>query len=102
MEVDVQNEDVDLQQSQSESEEKEEKEPTTHTEEQPPASEKPPTIEQRLIITHIENINFKSYAGKQVLGPFHKVLYILHTRLMMYQICFKQIALLYLEQVKRQ
>ncbi|XP_047130345.1 structural maintenance of chromosomes protein 4 isoform X1 [Hydra vulgaris] len=29
-----------------------------------------PTI--RLIITHIENINFKSYAGKQVLGPFHK------------------------------
>lgn len=26
----------------------------------------------RLIITHIENINFKSYAGKQVLGPFHK------------------------------
>jgi len=28
----------------------------------------------RLIITHIENENFKSYAGKQVLGPFHKVL----------------------------
>ena len=27
----------------------------------------------RLIITHIENENFKSYAGKQVLGPFHKV-----------------------------
>jgi structural maintenance of chromosome 4 len=26
----------------------------------------------RLIITHIENVNFKSYAGKQVLGPFHK------------------------------
>ncbi|XP_069672465.1 structural maintenance of chromosomes protein 4 [Periplaneta americana] len=26
----------------------------------------------RLIITHIENENFKSYAGKQVLGPFHK------------------------------
>merc|ERR1712071_490655 len=26
----------------------------------------------RLIITHIDNINFKSYAGKQVLGPFHK------------------------------
>ena len=26
----------------------------------------------RLIITHIENTNFKSYAGKQVLGPFHK------------------------------
>lgn len=31
------------------------------------------TTEERLIITHIENINFKSYAGKQVLGPFHKV-----------------------------
>lgn len=27
----------------------------------------------RLIITHIVNYNFKSYAGRQVLGPFHKV-----------------------------
>ena len=26
----------------------------------------------RLIITHIENENFKSYAGLQALGPFHK------------------------------
>jgi len=26
----------------------------------------------RMIITHIENDFFKSYAGKQVLGPFHK------------------------------
>ncbi|KAA0200463.1 hypothetical protein HAZT_HAZT006975 [Hyalella azteca] len=26
----------------------------------------------RLVITHIENDFFKSYAGKQVLGPFHK------------------------------
>jgi structural maintenance of chromosome 4 len=26
----------------------------------------------RLIITHIDNENFKSYSGKQVLGPFHK------------------------------
>ena len=26
----------------------------------------------RLVITYIDNINFKSYAGKQVLGPFHK------------------------------
>ncbi|XP_078734648.1 structural maintenance of chromosomes protein 4 isoform X1 [Lampetra fluviatilis] len=26
----------------------------------------------RLMITHIVNENFKSYAGKQVLGPFHK------------------------------
>jgi structural maintenance of chromosome 4 len=32
------------------------------------------TTGPRLIITHIENENFKSYAGKQVLGPFHKVL----------------------------
>ena len=28
----------------------------------------------RLIITNIENINFKSYANQQILGPFHKVL----------------------------
>lgn len=27
----------------------------------------------RLIITKIENENFKSYAGKVVLGPFHHV-----------------------------
>ncbi|KOB66222.1 Structural maintenance of chromosomes smc4 [Operophtera brumata] len=26
----------------------------------------------RMIITHIVNENFKSYAGKQYLGPFHK------------------------------
>ena len=26
----------------------------------------------RLIITHIENLNFKSYYGTQTLGPFHK------------------------------
>lgn len=26
----------------------------------------------RLIITHIVNVNFKSYAGEQTLGPFHK------------------------------
>lgn len=31
------------------------------------------TVGPRLIITHIENENFKSYAGKKVLGPFHKV-----------------------------
>ncbi|CAK8682655.1 unnamed protein product [Clavelina lepadiformis] len=28
--------------------------------------------EPRLIITHIVNYNFKSYSGRQVLGPFHK------------------------------
>lgn len=27
----------------------------------------------RLIITHIDNENFKSYAGLETLGPFHKV-----------------------------
>lgn len=27
----------------------------------------------RLIITRIVNENFKSYAGQQILGPFHKV-----------------------------
>lgn len=27
---------------------------------------------RRLVITHITNINFKSYAGERVLGPFHK------------------------------
>jgi len=27
----------------------------------------------RLMITHIDNENFKSYAGKTTLGPFHKV-----------------------------
>jgi structural maintenance of chromosome 4 len=32
------------------------------------------TTGPRLIITHIVNEYFKSYAGKQVLGPFHKVL----------------------------
>ena len=31
---------------------------------------------KRLIITHITNINFKSYANTTVLGPFHKVRYI--------------------------
>jgi structural maintenance of chromosome 4 len=32
------------------------------------------TTGPRLIITHIENLNFKSYGGKNVIGPFHKVL----------------------------
>lgn len=26
----------------------------------------------RLVITYIENVNFKSYANRQLLGPFHK------------------------------
>lgn len=29
--------------------------------------------ETRLMISRIVNENFKSYAGKQELGPFHKV-----------------------------
>ncbi|XP_066935951.1 structural maintenance of chromosomes protein 4-like [Clytia hemisphaerica] len=35
-------------------------------------TERLPVNNQRLVISHIENVNFKSYAGKQVLGPFHK------------------------------
>lgn len=42
-----------------------------------PPPPKPPTFSgdktgNRLVITYIENINFKSYANKQLLGPFHK------------------------------
>ena len=33
--------------------------------------------DRRLMITKIVNENFKSYAGKQELGPFHKVILIL-------------------------
>lgn len=42
----------------------------------PPAPETVATYDvngPRLMITHIENENFKSYAGIQSLGPFHKV-----------------------------
>lgn len=42
----------------------------------PPASKPALTFDAtgpRLIITHIVNENFKSYAGVQTLGPFHKV-----------------------------
>lgn len=38
----------------------------------PPATTGTDLNGPRLIITHIENENFKSYAGKTVLGPFHK------------------------------
>lgn len=31
----------------------------------------------RLMITHIVNQNFKSYAGEQTLGPFHKVSFLI-------------------------
>lgn len=31
----------------------------------------------RLIITRIVNENFKSYAGQQILGPFHKVIFLI-------------------------
>lgn len=46
----------------------------------PPASESVATFDHdgpRLMITHITNENFKSYAGIQELGPFHKVKYLL-------------------------
>jgi hypothetical protein len=29
--------------------------------------------DERLVISHIEVENFKSYYGKQIIGPFHKV-----------------------------
>jgi hypothetical protein len=36
------------------------------------------------MITHIVNENFKSYAGVQTLGPFHKVLgYMLHSEIIL-------------------
>merc|ERR1712096_161197 len=38
----------------------------------PPPPPVKPKEESRLMITRIENVNFKSYAGTQVLGPFHK------------------------------
>uniref|UniRef100_A0A673ZFV8 Uncharacterized protein n=1 Tax=Salmo trutta TaxID=8032 RepID=A0A673ZFV8_SALTR len=38
----------------------------------PPAMTNEPGA-PRLMITHIVNQNFKSYAGEQILGPFHKV-----------------------------
>ncbi len=38
----------------------------------PPAMSSEPGA-PRLMISHILNRNFKSYAGAQVLGPFHKV-----------------------------
>ena len=37
-----------------------------------------PIQRQRLVITYIVNEFFKSYAGKQVLGPFHKVKFIVY------------------------
>ncbi|XP_078612676.1 structural maintenance of chromosomes protein 4-like isoform X2 [Branchiostoma floridae x Branchiostoma japonicum] len=38
----------------------------------PPPPMKADGTGPRLIITHIVNENFKSYAGKKILGPFHK------------------------------
>lgn len=38
----------------------------------PPAMTNEPGA-PRLMITHLVNRNFKSYAGEQILGPFHKV-----------------------------
>uniref|UniRef100_A0A3B4AJ09 RecF/RecN/SMC N-terminal domain-containing protein n=1 Tax=Periophthalmus magnuspinnatus TaxID=409849 RepID=A0A3B4AJ09_9GOBI len=37
----------------------------------PPAMTNEPGV-PRLMITHLVNRNFKSYAGEQILGPFHK------------------------------
>src|SRR5690606_14625491 len=38
-----------------------------------PRSQKPTGPVPRLMITHMELENFKSYAGKISIGPFHKV-----------------------------
>ena len=35
---------------------------------------------ERLVISHIEVENFKSYYGKQIIGPFHKVFSIFYLR----------------------
>ena len=49
----------------------------TESNETPPIDEDTPQSQarqgERLVITHIVNEFFKSYAGKQTLGPFHKV-----------------------------
>jgi c-di-AMP phosphodiesterase-like protein len=41
----------------------------------PPRPEKMVVMQggERLVISHIEVDNFKSYFGKQIIGPFHKV-----------------------------
>lgn len=47
----------------------------------PPAAKPALTFDStgpRLIITHIVNENFKSYAGVQSLGPFHKVFFFIY------------------------
>jgi structural maintenance of chromosome 4 len=49
----------------------------------------------RLIITHIDNENFKSYAGKQVLGPFHKVLEVFYKTYLVYNRLFTSTLILY-------
>lgn len=48
----------------------------------------------RLIITHIEIENFKSYAGKQVLGPFHKVLELPYITYLVYKRLFTSTRML--------
>ena len=39
----------------------------------PPAPEEPEGVRPRLVIHKIALVNFKSYAGRQEIGPFHKV-----------------------------
>lgn len=40
---------------------------------QPPVPEEPQGPKSRLVIHKMVLVNFKSYAGRQVIGPFHKV-----------------------------
>ncbi|KAJ1887347.1 Structural maintenance of chromosomes protein 4 [Kickxella alabastrina] len=46
--------------------------PTPHTSTQTPTAPEPEKSRQRLIITQMVLENFKSYAGRQVIGPFHR------------------------------
>lgn len=40
------------------------------------ASFGPVSLNKRLIVDNIVLENFKSYAGRQVIGPFHQVIFI--------------------------
>ncbi|KIK94429.1 hypothetical protein PAXRUDRAFT_448671 [Paxillus rubicundulus Ve08.2h10] len=43
------------------------------TQSQPPPVEEPNVLKARLVIHKMALVNFKSYAGRQEIGPFHKV-----------------------------
>ena len=49
----------------------------------PAADPVPVPVQERLMISKIVNYNFKSYAGTQILGPFHKA-----SSLMYQNVCY--------------